>query len=899
MYLKKIEVHGFKSFANKIEFEFNEGVTAIVGPNGSGKSNVADAVRWVLGEQSSKQLRGSNMQDVIFAGTENRKPLGFAYVAMTLDNSDHQLAVDYDEVVVSRRLYRSGESEYLMNGAPCRLKDIYELFYDTGIGKEGYSIIGQGQVDRILSGKPEERREILDEAAGIVKYKKRKAIAEKKLEDEQSNLIRVNDILSELEKQVGPLERQSEKARQYLKLRDELKLYDINGFLLETGMIKENQEENDKNIEIVTQDLAEARSAYEHAKAEFDKVEVELTELEGQITAGHEQIRQENVLHESLKGQISLLEEQIHTEQTNREHSIGRMEVIDSEVEKRHQEKKEYVEEKGRINEKLDALDDEITEAEEQLEASNEKLAELESQISAGKSKIIAIINEKAGLGAKRQHFETLYEQNQLRKSEIAAKLIRYKSDEQEQTAQLQELEAQLKSEQDEIRRLKAEVQTGEKQLADGRNEQTQLERTLNMTRQEYQGQKSRYETMRNLAERYEGYGSSVKSVMELRSNYKGIIGSVADLIETSKTYEVAIETALGGAIQNIVTDTEETAKALIEHLKRNRAGRATFLPMTAIDGRSSFNKPEALREKGALGTADSLVTTKKGYEHLAGYLLGRILVVDQIDHAIAIARKYRYSFKIVTLEGELLNAGGSMTGGAFRNNSNLLGRKRELEELQKGMKTAEEKIGKLSEQVDEKKSGLAKLSGKLSELQEKLREQMVKKAQTELACRNQLDRMAELSTQAKELDVESAKLSDMMRKVEESRGALSSETKSLDKESRNFEKEVSKLEEKIAHLKEDKEEDAKHHAALQVDFANLSQKDSFIMENIKRINSEIDALMQEKELLKSGMGEYVVFMVMIVLLEAHCFLQLRDHRRQYRGEPDQIPGCDPGQQFT
>ena len=857
MYLKKIEVHGFKSFANKIEFEFNEGVTAIVGPNGSGKSNVADAVRWVLGEQSSKQLRGSNMQDVIFAGTENRKPLGFAYVAMTLDNSDHQLAVDYDEVVVSRRLYRSGESEYLMNGAPCRLKDIYELFYDTGIGKEGYSIIGQGQVDRILSGKPEERREILDEAAGIVKYKKRKAIAEKKLEDEQSNLIRVNDILSELEKQVGPLERQSEKARQYLKLRDELKLYDINGFLLETGMIKENQEENDKNIEIVTQDLAEARSAYEHAKAEFDKVEVELTELEGQITAGHEQIRQENVLHESLKGQISLLEEQIHTEQTNREHSIGRMEVIDSEVEKRHQEKKEYVEEKGRINEKLDALDDEITEAEEQLEASNEKLAELESQISAGKSKIIAIINEKAGLGAKRQHFETLYEQNQLRKSEIAAKLIRYKSDEQEQTAQLQELEAQLKSEQDEIRRLKAEVQTGEKQLADGRNEQTQLERTLNMTRQEYQGQKSRYETMRNLAERYEGYGSSVKSVMELRSNYKGIIGSVADLIETYKTYEVAIETALGGAIQNIVTDTEETAKALIEHLKRNRAGRATFLPMTAIDGRSSFNKPEALREKGALGTADSLVTTKKGYEHLAGYLLGRILVVDQIDHAIAIARKYRYSFKIVTLEGELLNAGGSMTGGAFRNNSNLLGRKRELEELQKGMKTAEEKIGKLSEQVDEKKSGLAKLSGKLSELQEKLREQMVKKAQTELACRNQLDRMAELSTQAKELDVESAKLSDMMRKVEESRGALSSETKSLDKESRNFEKEVSKLEEKIAHLKEDKEEDAKHHAALQVDFANLSQKDSFIMENIKRINSEIDALMQEKELLKSGMGEY------------------------------------------
>lgn len=858
MYLKKIEVHGFKSFANKLEFEFNEGVTAIVGPNGSGKSNVADAVRWVLGEQSSKQLRGSNMQDVIFAGTENRKPLGFAYVAMTLDNSDHQLAVDYDEVVVSRRLYRSGESEYLLNGATCRLKDIYELFYDTGIGKEGYSIIGQGQVDRILSGKPEERREILDEAAGIVKFKKRKAIAQKKLEDEQSNLVRVGDILSELEKQVGPLERQSEKARQYLKLRDELKLYDINGFLLETEMIKEKQTENDKNIAIVTGDLNEARKAFEQARSDFEQAEEKLSELDQEITSDHEQIRQENVLHESLKGQISLLEEQIHTEQSNREHARGRISAIDEEIGKRREEKKAFVAQKGEINEKLDELDDEITEAEDELEASNEKLAELEAQISAGKSKIIEIINEKAGLGAKRQHFETLYEQNKLRKSEIAARLIRFKSDEAEQQAQMNQLKAALSGLETELSEANVKVQEFEKKLNDSRTEQSELERQLNTTRQEYQGQKSRFETMQGLAERYEGYGSSVKAVMELRSTHKGIIGSVADLIETSKKYETAIETALGGAIQNVVTDTEETAKKLIEHLKKTRAGRATFLPLSAIDKKNGFGRDEALKEAGALGTADSLVTTKKGYEHLATYLLGRILVVDEIDHAIAIARKYRYSFKIVTLEGELLNAGGSMTGGAYKNNSNLLGRKRELEELQQKMKLSEETIQRLSREIDEKRRSLIDLTQNRNTLRTEAQELQVKKAQAELACRNQQVRMDEFSAQENELRAESDKLADMMRKVEESRGALTTETKSLDKEGRGFEKEVAKLEEKIARLKEDKDEAAKYHAKLQVDFANLSQKDSFLMENMKRINSEVDSFEEEKRQLNDSMGGFL-----------------------------------------
>ena len=332
MYLKSIEVQGFKSFANKIVFDFHNGITGIVGPNGSGKSNVADAVRWVLGEQSAKQLRGSKMEDVIFAGTEARKPVGFAYVSITLDNADHALPVEYDEVTVTRRVYRSGESEYQMNGHNCRLKDISELFYDTGIGKEGYSIIGQGQIDKILSGKPEDRRELFDEAAGIVKFKRRKASAQKKLDSERANLVRVNDILSELEKQVGPLEKQSEKARQYLKLKEELKILDVNGFLLETDKLKADLKGLEEKLAIADSDLAQAKESYEATKAEYEKAEEELNRINEQIETHNTQLSEKELTRQRLTGEIQVFEEQIKTIQVNAAHYQQRMTAIENET---------------------------------------------------------------------------------------------------------------------------------------------------------------------------------------------------------------------------------------------------------------------------------------------------------------------------------------------------------------------------------------------------------------------------------------------------------------------------------------------------------------------------------------------------------------------------------------
>ena len=350
MYLKSIEIQGFKSFANRILFEFHNGITGIVGPNGSGKSNVADAVRWVLGEQRIKQLRGGSMQDVIFSGTQMRKPQGFAYVAITLDNSDHKLPIGFDEVTISRRLYRSGESEYKINGSTCRLKDINELFYDTGIGKEGYSIIGQGQIDKILSGKPEERRELFDEAAGIVKFKRRKLIAQKKLEDEKQNLLRVSDILAELEKQVGPLARQSEAAREYLRLKESLKLYDANLFLTESETLKGQLTEIEGREVVVTGDLETVRTESERLKTEYDELSQELEGLENLIQEERDAMSRAVLMKESLEGQINVLGEQINTERMNEEHIKSRISSIENEIAARTSRKEEYEKEREELS---------------------------------------------------------------------------------------------------------------------------------------------------------------------------------------------------------------------------------------------------------------------------------------------------------------------------------------------------------------------------------------------------------------------------------------------------------------------------------------------------------------------------------------------------------------------
>ncbi len=851
MYLKSIEIQGFKSFANKIVFEFHNGITGIVGPNGSGKSNVADAVRWVLGEQRARQLRGGSMQDVIFAGTEIRKPQGFAYVAITLDNSDHQLTIDYDEVTVSRRLYRSGESEYKINGSTCRLKDISELFYDTGIGKEGYSIIGQGQIDQILSGKPEERRELFDEAAGIVKFKRRKAIAQKKLDDEKQNLVRVSDILSELEKQVEPLARQSETAKKYLALRDELKLCDVNLFFLESEDIGIQVQEIQNRESIVSGDLSDVNAQSEHLKEAYEKLEQEVAVLDEALNEKRSRINQADMQKNSLEGQINVLLEQINTEKMNEEHIRSRIAAISDSLEEKKTQLLQYQKDHAGISEAETAKKSKQETAEKELIALDEELMLMEQKIEDARNRMMSGMNESASIHAQDQRFEALLEQVQLRRSEVCQKLLKFKSDESVQDEQLEAEKKKLAALKSRLQELELSETECEGQAGQYAEQVRRLNRSLNETQQEYRTAYTKLESLRNLAERYEGYGGSIRRVMEVKDRIRGIRGVVADLITTEKKYETAIETALGGSIQNVVTDSEQTAKQLIEYLKKNRYGRVTFLPLTSIGQGSGFTKPEALKEAGVIGLASDLVLVKPEYQVLAKYLLGRVVVADTIDHAIALAKKFKYSLRIVTLEGELLSAGGSMTGGAFKNSSNLLGRKRELEELEAACEKALKKTDRLQEELDMNEGLMQQKQEELENIKEQ-HHQVSLQANTSQMNVNQLeDKREEIRDSYQDLVLENSQFESQIAEIEANRKKLASRSALLKQDSDREQALLDDMSEQLEQQKKIREEQTKALETIRLEAASRKQRVDFVNENIHRVEQEIQTLQKEQDQLQ------------------------------------------------
>ena len=854
MYLKSIEIQGFKSFANKLLFEFHNGITGIVGPNGSGKSNVADAVRWVLGEQRIKQLRGASMQDVIFSGTELRKPQGFAYVAITLDNGDHQLAIDYDEVTVSRRLYRSGESEYRINGSACRLKDINELFYDTGIGKEGYSIIGQGQIDKILSGKPEDRRELFDEAAGIVKYKRRKAIAQKKLEDEQANLVRVSDILTELEKQVGPLERQSRSAREYLQLKEELKICDANQFLLDT----ENTQGQLKTVEnrrrLLSGDVEETKQKADDLRKEYDALEEKLTKLDDELTADRNALNEAAMAKSTSEGQINVLREQIHTEEANEEHYKSRKEAIANDMAHYEEQLASYKKNRQNAEEHAKDAGERLETAKNQLQEADSTIQSLEAAIEQAKSDIIQALNEKAGLTAKQQRYETMLEQVNLRRSEVSQKLLRFKSDESVQDEKINQEKASLDKIQEQLETAQFAAEEAEDAMITAQKEVQRLNKNLNNTQQEYHMAHTKLESLRNLAERYDGYGHSIRRVMEVRDRIHGIRGVVADIITTEKKYETAIETALGGSIQNIVTDSEETAKRLIEYLKKNKYGRATFLPLTSAGkNQSPFPKPEALKEPGVLGLASSLVQADAEYEGLIRYLLGRVVVADTIDHAIAIARKYHYSLRIVTLEGELLNAGGSMTGGAFKNTSNLLGRRREIEELENSCNGYLKQAESIQQELSIQEGTASEKKEEADQLRKQIQQLVLQENTIRINISTLEDKKNEIAESSTDLVNEHAQLEEQIYEISQSRSSLTEEAHRLEERNKESETLISEKNLLLEQAKIDREAHSSHLSSLQLECASLDQQLTFTSENEKRVNGEIRKLKEEEAALEKG----------------------------------------------
>ena len=856
MYLKSIEVQGFKSFANKIVFDFHNGITGIVGPNGSGKSNVADAVRWVLGEQSAKQLRGAKMEDVIFAGTQNRKPVGFAYVAITLDNSDHALPVEYDEVTVSRRVYRSGESEYKINGHTCRLKDVTEMFYDTGIGKEGYSIIGQGQIDKILSGKPDERRELFDEAAGIVKFKRRKATAIKKLESERSNLVRVNDILSELEKQVGPLKVQSEKAKEYLNYKSDLKKYDVNAFLLETDRIRKETAELDGKIQIVDGDLETSKTEYDNTKSEYEEAENKLNEINSQIDENSQLASSLELDKQRLQGEINVFTEQIKTFNANSQLHSER--IID--IEKDKKTKQDTVKD---LKEQYEELSKELSEYNEKLSAINadakvlsDEIEGISGQIDNRQNSIYDNLTEQSTIKAENQKFITMLEQLEIKKSELTSHVIKGKSDESVQKQVIQSLKDDFENAAKQLDDINESIEDTNTSITQLKNTIAEKNGELDKLTQNYHREKSRLESLVNITERYDGYGNSIRKIMELKDSNPGILGVIADIIKVEKQYETAIETALGGTIQNIVTDKEATAKELIGYLKQNKLGRATFLPLNAIHARNTLEHEPCINEKGVIGVASNLVRVSFEYEGLAKYLLGRILVVDNIDNALSIARKYKYTLRIVTLEGEQLNPGGSMTGGAFRNSSNLLGRRREIEELKLS-------VSSTSKQITEEKAAIADLRSQVAKCREALESYNKLQRETHLR-KNTIDvnlkqadvRLSEIIASYSGDIKEQAAIDAQIVKINESKNQVSGNLNQLDNANEAARKEIENLGKMLETKKAEENSISLKIENLKISHSSVEQKAAFINENIQRLTGELEGLDKEREIIEEKIGE-------------------------------------------
>ena len=714
MYLKRLEMYGFKSFADKTVLDFMPGITTVIGPNGSGKSNISDCIRWILGEQSLKSLRGTKSEDIIFAGTQNRKALGYAEASLVIDNSDSKLPIEYNEVVVTRRIYRSGESGYFINKVPCRLKDVLELFMDTGIGKDGYSIIGQGKIDEILSNKSEDRRHIFEEAAGIVKYRTRKMDSEKKLEQTKLNLLRINDIISEIEANIEPLKIQSEKAKRFLSLRDELKNIEVGLFLYNIDDYKKQIQDILENIDIIeTQKVKEDEN--------LNNIQLEKEELKLQIDKLIEEIEKTQNLHfegnkvkEQYNSEINVSSERISN---NKENYVRFGEEIES-LENRN---KELEEEKNQKQEKKDNLylnkekfEKELKEKEEELEKYSKTLSNKEIEIESKKQIVQKNIDDRyeiiAQINKEKADFENFEKREHSLKNDIQdtiSELDNTRTNKEEKSKEFYSIDKKRTEILQKIEKMQKENEISQEKLKD-------FNVKLNSYQSEYRIKESRLKFLIETEKEKEGYAKSVKLLLEAierdSSLAKGVYGVLANLIQVDKKYEIAIEMSLGGAIQNIVTASEDEAKKLVNYLRENNLGRASFLPITSVRG-TRLSGVNTKRINGIIGLASDLIKYDKKYDGIILSLLGKTVIVEDIDSAVALAKQNGYKFRIVTLKGDIINPSGAISGGSTPNKTvSILGRGKEIKSLEEELKFIKEKIARVEKEKSEYENSISEI---------------------------------------------------------------------------------------------------------------------------------------------------------------------------------------------
>ncbi|WP_315067407.1 chromosome segregation protein SMC [uncultured Clostridium sp.] len=855
MFLKSLEIRGFKSFADKTELKFKQGVTAVVGPNGSGKSNISDAVRWVLGEQSVKVLRGGKMEDVIFAGTQFRKPVGLAQVSLTLDNSDERLATEYNEVTVSRRIFRSGESEYLINNSKCRLKDVTNLFMDTGIGKEGYSLIGQGKIEAILSGKPEDRRALLEEAAGIVKFKNRKEEAEKKLSNTDENLVRINDILSTYKERIEPLRIEREKALQFNELSKDLKKKEVSIIVHTIDRMEEDLKSFNEDLNLKIKEIEDKRKEIADDKLELKNLENKIEELEKKNLEEKEQYYNlKEVISEDQKS-IELYKERIKgfEEKINRNNyelsdiaiKINELNenksVLEEELAKRLEEQKN----KSEDIEKLEGFNtknsQELRTIEDELKALKEGEFELLRSNSDIKNEI-TILNKDISLREERK--ETLNSSISSLENNIVINLATYK-----------DLNNEIENKKDNIKLLEIKIAEDKKKIgvlsANLTRKENEL-RELNGTLSKFDANKTMLE---NLEKHYEGYNRSVKSLMELVHKERITAAEntkvLGEIFSVDKKYEVAIEIALGAAISNVITKNEEIAKVLIGYLKKNNLGRATFLPLNVIKGKRLELDRNITEADGYVGIASDIISYDGEYHNIMNYVLGRTIIATNMDCALKLARIGKYNHRIVTLEGEVINPGGALTGGSIKGkSSNVLGRKREIEELTKNISEKKKQYEELTQMVQAIKEEIKKLDEEILNQRDEVHEkniELTKKESEAKGLQNDTDKLKRNLEITKE---ELKRTADEKEAILEKLKTKEEEIKSIESENTSNKSKSIELEELIKEKsKEVTDSDAKL-TEMKINKATLDEAIENRKNEFSRMDREIHDLNYKREVL-------------------------------------------------
>ena len=844
MYLKRLELQGFKSFADKTVLEFMPGITAVIGPNGSGKSNISDAIRWILGEQSMKSLRGAKSLDIIFAGTQNRKSLGFAEGSLVFDNTDGSLPIEYTEVTITRKIYRSGETGYFINKVPCRLKDVLELFMDTGIGKDGYSIIGQGKIDEILSNKSEDRRNIFEEAVGIVKYRTRKQESEKKLERTKLNLLRINDIIAEIETNIEPLKAQSEKAKKYLNLREELKNIEIGLFIYNIEKYKEALEEIVKDEEIYKNQCNEEEGKLERIKYLKEELKNQIDEITLQIEEMSNLGFESQKEIEMLNSDINVANTRIGNNKENSKRYEKEIEELKARIKELQEEIEQKQEKKNNLKQNKEKFAKELKEKEEELAKITKKLSAKELEIEGYKAQVEANVDKKYELQSEIHTKDINFENYEKRQKQIKGEIASYISELDSTRLQKDEVSKGFYEINSKRNKVLSNLEEINKKKEEADKKIKNYDNLINNSQSEIRVKESKLRFLIETEKEKEGYIKSVKSLLKDCENIKdlgkGMHGVLANVIEVPEEYQTAIEMCLGASLQNIVTDTEEDAKKLVEHLRKNNLGRASFLPITSVRGK----KLDKIKGKGqgVIGIASDLIKYSKKYEQIVTNLLGRTVIVDNMETAIKLAKQNSYSFRIITLEGDIINPSGAITGGSVTKKTvNILGRGREIEKLEKEISKLKEKQAKLEKEKAEYEESIEDTLELANSLEKELQEMDITYATEKQKVTSIEENISKIEQRLNRLKEENEKIESEKENNLEDKQKLKEEIKTLTEETEKLTKTINEF----AELNKDNQ---KYIDDLNFDITNLKisvssfdESESSIEEIQERINLEIE----------------------------------------------------------